>query len=344
MPRCDIIIPVWNQKKTTKACIDAIAANTDYPFRLVIIDNASDPDTRDYLAEVSHAPELDVFLIRNEINQGFIKAVNTGISASKAEYVCILNNDTIVSQGWLSEMVKVLESDPLIGIVNPSSNTLGQRIPVGMSQEDYAGQMRSESGKSMDLGAAVGFCMLVRKSLFDEIGVLDEGFGMGNFEDTDFSYRALSRGYRSVRAIAAYVFHQESKSFSLIKHFKKDFNENRKIFEKRWGRPKRVLFIMVHPGSGSRRFRDEIKKNAESNNWVYVACPRNIRMGLSHSRISVYRFKRFFWVKLVSKIFFKKKKFDRIICDDLAVAFLIKPLGFARKAEVRFMEERLKPS
>ena len=99
---CDIIIPVWNQLTFTKDCLDSIFKNTvGVDYRIIIIDNASDDKTRDYLNGLKEARPNGITLIRNEKNLGFIKAVNQVIAASNAHYICLLNNDTLVTKGWL---------------------------------------------------------------------------------------------------------------------------------------------------------------------------------------------------------------------------------------------------
>src|SRR3990167_9235110 len=126
---CDIIIPVWNQLEFTKNCIDSISKNTR-DFRLIIIDNASDSQTRDFLGALKDRGD-PILLVRNEQNLGFVKAANQGMRLSDAPYICLLNNDTLVTAGWLEEMVSILEKNPNIGLLNPSSNTLGQRPGKG---------------------------------------------------------------------------------------------------------------------------------------------------------------------------------------------------------------------
>ena len=105
---CDIIMPVWNELDTTKECIDSIVKHTHYPYRLVIIDNGSDIPTQDYLRELKSRKDINLELIRNEENLGFVKAVNQGIRFSDASYICIMNNDTIATDGWLEEMVSII--------------------------------------------------------------------------------------------------------------------------------------------------------------------------------------------------------------------------------------------
>ena len=127
--RCDIIIPVWNELETTRKCVDSLVKNTGYPFKLIVVDNASDRETAFYLAALKTRADISADLIRNNENFGFAKAVNQGIAASDAPYVCIMNNDTIVSAGWLEEMMNVMAAHSEIGILNPSSNTSGQGGP-----------------------------------------------------------------------------------------------------------------------------------------------------------------------------------------------------------------------
>ena len=109
--KCDIVIPVWNERELTRICIESIASNTDISRRVILVDNASDQETASYLKELSERNKGAVILIRNEENIGFPKAVNQGIAISNAPYLCILNNDTEVYKGWLEEMIKIAESN-----------------------------------------------------------------------------------------------------------------------------------------------------------------------------------------------------------------------------------------
>ena len=232
--RCDIIIPIWNQSALTKDCIDAILKNTSYPFRIIIIDNASSDETEEYLIALEKKFDINsssgegakILSVRNDKNIGFIKAVNQGIGLSSAPYICILNNDTLVMKGWLKTMISVAESKSDIGIVNPSSNSLGQRPEKGEPIELFAEKLKSETEESVEVGAALGFCMLIKREVINKIGLFDEIYGMGNFEDTDFSRRAVKEGYRCVRACGAYVYHRENASFNHLKTFDEEFKRN----------------------------------------------------------------------------------------------------------------------
>ncbi|MDP3789237.1 MAG: glycosyltransferase, partial [Candidatus Omnitrophota bacterium] len=154
--RCDIIIPVWNQKDITKDCVDSIVRNTIYPYRLILIDNASDDDTKKYLEGVRDNKALDVTLIRNDANLGFVKAVNQGLKARAAPYVCVFNNDTVTTPGWLEEMVNFAETHKEIGIINPLCNG-----PAGIPMDDYAKQVADNNkGRYMEMNQCFLFCAL----------------------------------------------------------------------------------------------------------------------------------------------------------------------------------------
>jgi GT2 family glycosyltransferase len=333
MPSCDIIIPVWNQPKRTKECVESVQLYTAFPHRLIIIDNGSDRPTQEYLASLKKTFQ-NVMIERNASNEGFVKAVNKGVRISDAEYACLLNNDTVVTEGWLTEMVAVAEKDPTIGLVNPSSNNLGQRPGHGESITQYAKGLESERGANVDLGSALGFCMLIKRDVIRTVGMFDEIFDMGNFEDTDFSLRAKREGYRVVRARGAYVYHAESSSFKVFKRYKEQFERNKRIFEARWGKQRRLFFVFLHSNRPDEMLRWKIKKSLENNGWVFIAC-RTGRVDIDeHSRVKVYEFGSPFTARVLVKILFKKKRFDEIYCDDGKVEHLLRILQPVHRARV----------
>ena len=332
MLSCDIIIPVWNQLECTKECIDSIKRSTRYPYTLIIVDNASDDETRKYLEALKKSDKNNVVLIRNEKNEGFVKAVNKGIRFdSKSEFVCVLNNDTIVTTGWLNEMSVVAKRDASVGIVNPSSNTLGQALPSGVTPEEFQKASKNTSGSFVKLGGAFGFCMFIKRELFKKIGYFDEKYGMGYFEDADFSLRAKEAGYKSVRALAAYVYHEEKKSFSVLPKPKKSFDKNKKIFEEKWGKTKRVAVVLNNINDESTAFLDSVlEANARENSWVYIISPRFNTEDFfkKYSNLTFYHYKRFFNLSAFFKIFFKKKRPYFVYSDNKILSGLVKIAGF----------------
>ncbi len=335
--KCDIIIPVWNQLAYTRGCVESIICGTDEEYRLIIVDNASADETRKYLEGLKVTGGLPLVLVRNEENVGFIKAVNQAIAMSDAAFVCVLNNDTIVTKGWLGEMIAVAESAKDIGVVNPSSNNLGQKPGPGEPLELYADKIRAASGKSVELGAAIGFCMLIKRDVIKKIGAFDEIYGMGNFEDTDFSRKVVREGYRCVRACGAYVYHRENASFGKVKTFNEDFQRNREIFEFRWGRPKRVAYVIdLYDANVLKRLGSEAIRLARDGNWVHVFMKERLDIP-AHSNIVAVELKpKNFYINAAFQILKKKKRFSEIYVGEEAFGRFLDALSFLHKAKVRY--------
>lgn len=313
--RCDIVIPVWNMKELTEQCVNSITRRTRFPYRLIIVDNASEDETRLYLEGLTRRNDIEVLLIRNEENLGNSKAANQGIRASDAEYVCILDNDTLVMDNWLTEMVEAAQKDEKIGVVNPLSN-YGARRPLGKRWEDVAqGVYERGKGDYMETAAAIGFCFLIKREVIRKIGVWPEGYGPGYFEDTEYSVRATREGYKVAIAQGAYVVHLEHSSFKKTGDFKELFDKNQRLFYDRFGQSKRLLYILT----GKERFDldKNAYENAQSRNWIWVFLQKGVNIELPrHAYIKEFRLNGFFFqLNCILRILKRKKKFDVIYSD-----------------------------
>ena len=334
---CDIIIPVWNNLDLTRDCVESVFRNTCLACRLIIVDNGSDMPTADYLRGLANEKKEKVLLVRNNVNQGFIKATNEGIKCSNAPYVCLLNNDTEVTEGWLEEMIKVAEKEKHVGIVNANSNTLGCKLRPGQSLESLTGELKAHSGEYTTLAWATGFCMLIKREVIDKIGLFDEIYGMGNFEDADFSKRAQKIGYSSVCAVASYVYHCERRSFVRFKRFDRDFNRNKEIFYSKWGRQERILYVITkNDVAGREAVSEKSFRSASDGHIVWIFLKGSDKSVIKkHSNVYVYNIpERFFDVISLWRIVKRKKRFDRISVDDENYSEKLRKFGFLHKAEV----------
>ena len=337
---CDIIIPVWNKKELTQNCIESIIRNTQYPYRIITIDNASQSPAKEYLESLESDKRFDFILVRNEENLGNTKAVNQGIEKSNAEFICILDNDTVVGKGWLIEMVSIAQANKDVGIVNPCSNTLA-KWPKSSSPADIdecAEDCLKRRGQYLVLGACIGFCTLVKREVIDKIGGWDEIFSPGYFDDTDYSLRAEAVGYKSVCARGAYVYHSEHASFK-NKNLERYFKRGRDLFHQRYGKPKRLLYIISRE---SPDYYELVRQNsyalAARGNWVWIFLKSSLpALGMEkHANIRHFSLpSSFFIFKSIWKILKRqKKKFDEIYLDDERAAGFLKGLAFIHRAKV----------
>ncbi|MFA6078196.1 MAG: glycosyltransferase family 2 protein [Candidatus Omnitrophota bacterium] len=330
MDKCDIIIPVWNQKEVTKECVDSILKHTDYPYRLILIDNGSEKDTEDYLASLKDVKGLDLLLIRNNKNLGFVKAVNQGMVASESPYLCIMNNDTIATEGWLNEMMDVMAIYPEIGLLNPSSNTSGQYPPENRSIDDYALILRGFKRQIQELYTCRGFCMILRRSVMDDLGVLDEAYHLGYFDDTDYCKRAQAKGYRTARAKASYVYHKENTTFKKLDNNSDLFKANEKIFFTRWGRSVRVAYFVDRPDRTGKI--DALATDlARSGHQVMVFIKQGIDWPVRLDHFDIRRFdvnQYLFGALSIYKTLKrkKKKKLDILVTDNKALGAVLKAM------------------
>ena len=333
--KCDIVIPVWNMKKLTEQCVNSIMRHTKFPYRLIVVDNASNDETRLYLQALSRRQDVDVSIIRNEKNLGNSKAANQGMRASDAEYVCVLDNDTLVMENWLREMVNMAEKDSKIGIVNPLSN-YGERKPFGKNWEEVGRQLYEKNkGTYMETAAAIGFCFLIKREVIEKIGFWSEAYGPGYFEDTEYSVRAIKNGYKIAIAQGAYVVHLEHSSFKKRGNFDELFNKNQKLFYDEFGRSKRLLYVLT-----GRKTFDVDKSaygNAQDRNWIWVFSKRGVSIKLPHhAYIKQFELHNlFFQLNCILRVLVKKKKFDAIYSDSPSLCRKLDLLKDLHKAEVR---------
>ena len=203
--KVDIIIPVYNAFEYTKKCIETVIANTDLSNHTLVLVNDKSPDEKilpmlkKFEAENSN---LNICVIDNEENCGFVKSVNIGMSYSKNDVV-LLNSDTEVSKNWLDKMIKTAYLRENIATVTPLSNnaTLASvpnfldenDIPEFVDFETYAQDIEDCSLELFpEIPTAHGFCMYMKREALERVGLFDDvTFGKGYGEENDFSYRAM---------------------------------------------------------------------------------------------------------------------------------------------------------
>ncbi len=249
VPIVDTIVLTWNRLDLIRPFVESYRACTVLPTRLIIIDNASNDGTAEYLASLRSSPDCEIKVITNQENLGFVSGMNQGIKESRAQFVCLANNDLIFSLGWLDELVNVFEANKQIGLLNPNSNNLGERLPAGELIEQFGQEIHKKyRGTFVEMPFCIGFCLAIRREVIERIGGFSEEFQPFFFEDTDYSLRAQKSGFLIGVAKGAYVWHKEHASFDRIKKQAEErFTENKKIFEKKWGKTLRIAAVVESP-------------------------------------------------------------------------------------------------
>lgn len=243
-PLVSIILLTWNQWRYTEECLTSIRRHTPEPYELVIVDNGSTDGTVENLKALA-AEDRRCRLVLNADNRGYAAACNQGIQTSRGEYLVLLNNDTVVTPEWLSGLLECHSSHPFAGIVGPLTNSASgiqvvsgpDRVADGL--DFFSRSFRTANRfRRIPSRRVVGFCMLFRRALVDEIGLLDEQFGSGNYEDDDFCLRSAVAGYQNLVAADVYIHHYGSVSFAGNRiDYRFALARNAALFQEKWSRP-----------------------------------------------------------------------------------------------------------
>jgi GT2 family glycosyltransferase/predicted Zn-dependent protease len=220
-----IIVLCHNQLEYTRLCLESVLRHTRAPYELVVVDNASTDGTAEYLKELCSRPGPDrVAVIRNASNVGFPAGCNQGLAAARGQYLVFLNNDTVVTEGWLDGLVAWALADwPRVGLVGPVTGASRPPQEVAVDYTDlgelpaFAARRRQEfAGQCLEVERLTGFCLLARRDVLDQVGGFDERFGLGFFDDDDLSVRARRAGFRLLVALDVFVHHFGNRTFTLL--------------------------------------------------------------------------------------------------------------------------------
>jgi glycosyltransferase involved in cell wall biosynthesis len=250
-PLVSLIIPTRNGLDLIKQCIKSIFAKTKYKnYEILIVDNNSDdPGALAYFASLAENKQIRV--LRDERPFNYSDLNNAAVQQARGEYICLMNNDIeVISPEWLEEMMG-LATQPGVGAVGsrlwyPNDTLQHGGVIVGL------GGIAGHSHKCLRKGAPGFFyraqliqtmsavtaaCLVIKKSIYQELGGLDEVNLKVAFNDVDFCLRAREAGYRNVWTPYAELYHHESatRGYEDTPEKQLRFKDEVLYMKKRWG-------------------------------------------------------------------------------------------------------------
>jgi GT2 family glycosyltransferase len=248
--KLSVVIVNWNTKDLLKQCLESIYKETNnIDFEVFVIDNDSNDKSAEMAEELIESNFFqNLYLIKNKENAGFAKANNQAIKKCKGEFILLLNPDTIILDNALEKCVSYIEQKPKIGILgcqllNPNKtiqpscrkfpNLLSQIIillkihnifpNLSPMRKYLMSDFDHKSEKEVD--QVMGAFFLVKRSVFDKIGLLDEDFWIW-FEEVDFCKRSKNTGFITYFYPRTHIIHYKAASFNQVLGIKKQIRLN----------------------------------------------------------------------------------------------------------------------
>jgi len=223
----DIIITVYNGYEALQNCIKSLLAHTDFTFPIYIYNDAStDARVKPYLDAIEQQHK-HIKVTHHDKNMGYLANVNQAMANSSHDIV-LLNSDTRVTANWLTEM-RTIATDKRIGAVCPLSD---DATILSLKNHRQYQQLNVLTGLWFEIPTAVGFCMLIKRTIIQQLGGFDAYYAPGYGEECDYSMRIRLAGYHIAAAPAAFVYHQGSQSFDQTATELKQ--QHQKLLELRW--------------------------------------------------------------------------------------------------------------
>ncbi|MFO7570394.1 MAG: glycosyltransferase [Smithellaceae bacterium] len=238
-PVISIVIALYNRAAYTLACLESLMAHADVPCEIVLIDNGSTDETPELLGRVVNAT-----VIRNDENLGFLRACNQGAKAAQGKWLLLLNNDTQILPGLLSSMIGTAESVSDCGAVGGRlilpDGTLQEAGGIIWRDASCSGYGRGddpfkpEYAFVREVHYCSGACLLLKKELFERVGMFDECFLPAYYEETDLCMRIREMGLKIIYQPEVSVIHYEFGSAASMEDVLDLQKMNQKKFFHKW--------------------------------------------------------------------------------------------------------------
>lgn len=260
-----IVVLSYNGVEQIRACLESIRRNTTESYEIIIVDNAKNDGSLEYLRTMQ-----DIRLIQNPQNLGPAVARAQAMSIAQGDYIAFLDDDTIVTREWLTKFIAITQSKPDIGMLAAVSNyASGYQLVqntkyTNVEEMEVFAQKHYETnkGKLTQTARLVSFCLFIKRSVANKIGTFDSRFGLFGFEDDDYSLRAHIAGFNPSVAHEIFIHHTGGPQGRGNKAYNERLFKAWEIYKKKWdidpgvgyGKPYDTAPILTQPFDKNRHY------------------------------------------------------------------------------------------
>jgi len=247
----DIVIPVYNRFDLLEKCLDCIPKSANsVTYHIICVDNGSVIMDADEF----YASRKDIIVIRNQSNLGFPMACNIGVNKKRAPLIFLLNSDVLLEPNSIELLVKEMDN-PTTGVagmllvfpefaddLNPSVRPANKVQHIGLETNIHGKWVHQFIGwsednprvqKQRDVYAVTGAALMTRRTIWNKVGGLYEGYGLGSYEDADYAMSVRELGYNIVVVPKAKGIHYTGATAEKY-NLAYPMDKNRMIFMQRW--------------------------------------------------------------------------------------------------------------
>jgi glycosyltransferase involved in cell wall biosynthesis len=242
-PDVDIVVPVWNNPTETRACLFSLASHSP-GARFILVDSGSERETERLLQDFAERLDDRALLLSNNVNQGFVRAVNRGLTRSEAPCIAVVQTRTTVSAGWLEPLLAAVHADEQAGIV----------VPQLVNRQ---GGGDSRSGATLELECGSFAALLITRQVYEAVGGFDEQLDGGYWCLRDFTRRAGRAGFVTRRVPGGPVYYEEDVQLGSLRRREETAQQASRLFRERWGEG-REFCVFIPTGADLETLRDKL--------------------------------------------------------------------------------------
>ncbi len=301
-----VILSFNDYPGTTGPCLDSLTQDPAFhSWEVFVVDNASDNTTQASLRQAQQQYP-SVHFIFNERNLGYAGGNNVGINLSSGEVVILLNSDTIAPSGMISRLAQHFKDMPALGMLGPVTNAAGNEQAIYISEKSIAdiisqGLAYANSGEAnlLETYRMDFHCVAIARRAIEQVGLLDEAFGRGYYEDFDYSLRVKKAGLSLRVAEDVFIYHRGSASFKKMpKETRELLKRNKRLILSKHGK---TNITLLHTREANLAILAQYAQLNAGGSTLPAYRIQN-RLALAHNSLPRSWFKRWRYLRRLRKI------------------------------------------